>query len=1026
MVRLLITSFQYLAVSVGLLLGSTPLSDLMAKEMVPHIELALSFDVKSSLLQATMKVDIPEGQALKLELGDLSITAALLSTGSQENQVITLQDQTLLELPVSPLKQQLLLSYEKQVGDTFRDTISADAIVLTSLWHPMPDRKATFSLQAQVPPGFTAICESDHFNITARDGAASFSFSQPIYGLTFAAAPYIKKSRQVREGLKVYTLFFEEEQDLADGYLDSAVSYIKRYEEQIGTFPYNHYLIVENVKPTGFGLPTFTLLGRQVIRLPFIRNTSLGHEILHSWFGNSITPSINSGNWSEGLTTYFADMAYREDLQEGSTVRKEKIQEYLSYVKPQTPPLSDFVAASHNSPANRAIRAVGYGRSAMLFHELQIRLGKELFHETIRIFFKRYRGKSASWDDIKLLFEEQSETDLERFFRERLTRVELPDIAVSSITVKQHATATTLSFSLDQNTEVPFELMVPFTIITMAGEQHEMHLISENQTHISITTDSQPLELIVDGGYDVMRRFSLEEQSPVWSQILGADKVLVLLDEDQDRDNYQAFLDQAPSSWHIATAAETSISDIAEQSVILIGPENHFTKSLFGSQILSTNGFTLDMRQHPFSEQQVIALVSSTGASESDAAAHRLSHYGKYSYLRFNNGRIVEKTITPADQGIIKTIQEQPSGFEVSALSDFDQLVKQLSTYQVIYVGEMHTSRADHLLQYMLIEALFQQKPNLVIGMEMFPGSSQQALDRYITGEETSEAAFLTDSRYYDVWRYDYRLFRPIFAFARKHHIPVVGLNIDRDIVSAVYKTGTIDGLSDTEGESIPAERVLDLPGYRERLKQTYGLHDSMSQAPAGSFSGFIQAQALWDESMAESVVEYMNQHPSATMIVLAGSQHTRKDSGIPPRVERRLPLTQAVVANLATSPLSGNALRTTSDYLFLLDTPEFPPQGKMGIVLQAFDNDSGSGMEILDITPSSPAQRAGLMKGDILRAIDDTEIHSMADVRVALLDKTVGEGIKIMVNRTNKDGSFQNHSFTITLYNPDMGRAHP
>ncbi len=72
---------------------------------------------------------------------------------------------------------------------------------------------------------------------------------------------------------------------------------------------------MENINPTGFGMPTFTLLGTQVLRLPFIKETSLGHEILHSWFGNSIEVRLDSGNWCEGLTTYLADMAYREDQQ---------------------------------------------------------------------------------------------------------------------------------------------------------------------------------------------------------------------------------------------------------------------------------------------------------------------------------------------------------------------------------------------------------------------------------------------------------------------------------------------------------------------------------------------------------------------------------------------------------------------------------------------------------------------------------------------------------------------------------------
>jgi len=50
-----------------------------------------------------------------------------------------------------------------------------------------------------------------------------------------------------------------------------------------------------------------------VVRLPFITETSLGHEVLHSWFGNSVEVDAGQGNWCEGLTTYLADQAFAAD-----------------------------------------------------------------------------------------------------------------------------------------------------------------------------------------------------------------------------------------------------------------------------------------------------------------------------------------------------------------------------------------------------------------------------------------------------------------------------------------------------------------------------------------------------------------------------------------------------------------------------------------------------------------------------------------------------------------------------------------
>jgi hypothetical protein len=105
------------------------------------------------------------------------------------------------------------------------------------------------------------------------------------------------------------------------------------YEDMLGPYPFRRFAVVENILPTGYGMPTFTLLGRQVLKLPFIPETSLGHEILHSWFGNSVYVDYAKGNWSEGLTSYLADHYYDALKEKGWQYRKKIIENYESYVR---------------------------------------------------------------------------------------------------------------------------------------------------------------------------------------------------------------------------------------------------------------------------------------------------------------------------------------------------------------------------------------------------------------------------------------------------------------------------------------------------------------------------------------------------------------------------------------------------------------------------------------------------------------------------------------------------------------------
>ncbi len=173
---------------------------------------------------------------------------------------------------------------------------------------------------------------SRQFSPQQQGNTVSAVFSRPVTNIHFIAGPYSIEKQRVREGFSVYTMFFKEDKELADGYLQAAADYLKRYEKEIGPFPYNHYVIVANRLPTGYGMPTFTLTRPDGSAPPFIKDTSLGHEIVHSWFGNAVEVDYSQGNWCEGLTSFLADHAYREEKGEGIADRLESITRYLSYV----------------------------------------------------------------------------------------------------------------------------------------------------------------------------------------------------------------------------------------------------------------------------------------------------------------------------------------------------------------------------------------------------------------------------------------------------------------------------------------------------------------------------------------------------------------------------------------------------------------------------------------------------------------------------------------------------------------------
>ncbi len=963
-------------------------------------ELSLSFIPEEGLLIGTSKITIKRGEKLTLFLYGLKVTGSLLQDeNGREHELVSPRD--VLILPAAETRRTLYLSYTRIIDKDFDNLISPTGISLSSNWYPLPQQPMRFQVTAILPDHFSAVIEADSFPLKNQGKTVTATFSKPVTNIHFNAGPYSIKKQRVREGLMVYTMFFKEDAELADDYLQAAADFLRRYEKEIGPYPYNHYVIVANRLPTGYGMPTFTLLGQMVLRLPFIKETSLGHEIVHSWFGNGVEVDLSQGNWCEGLTAFLTDHAFREEKGEGRADRLESITRYLSYVhKESAIPLAAFTSAGHNQPMAEARRAVGYNRGALLFYELREKIGKKAFGDGIRLFYADYNGKQAGWSDLQKSFTTTSGRDLDRFFSERLTRSDIADLGVEDIKIDYAKNSPILSFTLIQQSAEPFSLVVPIRIETMSSTIEVSSEITEKKNQVSIPLDQVPLAFTVDPDHAFLRQLTEKELPAVWSRFMGAEKKLVILGKEPDRDLYQPFLDTLDKEGlHITTAAQVTNQEMSEHDLLFLGPDQDPARTLFGPPDHAEEGFTLDVRRHPLKPNHVAVLVSSKEKEQTAAVARRISHYGKYSFLSFKNGRNVTKRIESTSSGLHFVLEELPAGGATSALAPFARIVENLADARVVYVGETHTSLADHLLQLRIIEALHRKNPQIAIGMEMFPASSQAALDRYtLSGEEVDERTFLKESDYYNVWRFDYRYFRDILNFARKNRLPVIGLNLDRQITSEVFRTGGTDTLTKEVRETLPRDRNLDMPGYGERLSFMHSVHMQGSHG-SGAVSGFIQAQGLWDETMAENIATFLTSHPEYRMVVLAGSQHTRKDSGIPPRVLRRLPVEQASVLNITNDNIPTD-LAEVADYYFLAAPAELAEAPKIGVVLDAEQKEGRSFLKISQLSPHGKAAEAGLLVGDVLREVNGYPVSDMADLRIAMLGAKAGETIDIKVLR--------------------------
>lgn len=335
-----------------------------------------------------------------------------------------------------------------------------------------------------------------------------------------------------------------------------------------------------------------------------------------------------------------------------------------------------------------------------------------------------------------------------------------------------------------------------------------------------------------------------------------------------------------------------------------------------------------------------------------------------------------------------------------------DKLIAQLATRRVVFVGETHDRYDDHLNQLEIIKRLHELDPNMAIGVEYFQQPFQKQVDDYIDGRIT-EAEFLRTTEYYQRWGYDYRLYAPIFRYARDQHIPVRALNVPTALTSAVARLG-IAGLSEKQRAYLPRQIEPADEEYKNRLRDAFEEHRGLKP---DAFNHFVEAQLVWDEGMAESAAAYLNANTDRRMVILTGAGHVEYGSGIPKRLERRIKVTYAIVLN------GGEALEPhIADYLVLSQKQELPPGGVLGVALREKNGECRIG----SLSAGGAAEKAGLRKGDVLAAIDAVNVKTTADVHLALWDKKPGDRVRVKVRRKHELLGVIDRDFEVQLAAPD------
>lgn len=349
-----------------------------------------------------------------------------------------------------------------------------------------------------------------------------------------------------------------------------------------------------------------------------------------------------------------------------------------------------------------------------------------------------------------------------------------------------------------------------------------------------------------------------------------------------------------------------------------------------------------------------------------------------------------------------------------------DELAAELVKARVVLLGESHTDMAQKEFHGALLDAMAELKPNLVLGMEFFLGSDDEALAAWGRGD-MDETELLRQTEWYDRGTYNFGYYRPIMDVARARGIRVVGLNVPREIPRAVNRGG-LDSLTDEQRALVGEVTVDGSAEHRYLISRYFG--ETVAMLPPGWFDNMYAAQCLWDVVMARSILDALG--PNETIVVIVGSGHVAYGLGIPRRIREETAGTGETVKVATFCPVMapppdpdndpmghpmggdgedkgaptekpGRFTRSIADFVGVFpDTGGVVPYPTVGLRL----DESEGEITVSMVWPDTAAAAAGFESGDRILDLNGAEPSSLTELKEWLAETSWKERLGFRIDR--------------------------
>jgi len=351
-----------------------------------------------------------------------------------------------------------------------------------------PSDKATVSIQITAPIKYTCVSNGITESKVSTENSTTTSFSTkyplPLKVIVFGLAELVNQVDIKHPKIKITNYAYP--QDTLNVFKDfkETESILTFFEELIGDYPFEK---LDNVQSTtqfgGMENAGCIFYDENAFKGKGL-NHLIAHELVHQWFGNSVTEKDWSQLWlSEGFATYLTNLYIEKNEGHNEFIQqlKKDRQRVIHFQKQFKAPLQDTITKN----LMELLNPNAYQRGAWVLHMLRNEVGHEKFEQIISTFYRKYKFSNASTNDFFEIVEKLTDKNYVDFKNEWTASTEIPSFKIQKNENK---------FKISQTNSANFHFKLAIDFRLKSGKKQRLYFDASASSETFSYDFNEPIE----------------------------------------------------------------------------------------------------------------------------------------------------------------------------------------------------------------------------------------------------------------------------------------------------------------------------------------------------------------------------------------------------------------------------------------------------------------------------------------------------------------------------------------------------